>query len=227
MSETDHRQPKTPALTGKEKTMIGIEGVLMAIPFVGPSLAHFVSEPLTELRLKRVEESLKEVAEALGDVKAKFMVNEEFVNLLENVLPDLSRATDEERRQRFRDLLTNAAELATSGGWEEARLAAELLKQIDTPGLVVLSELAKLNKGETATLASRPVPQLARGSSFDYDNPPAPQRRILFDWQVVDYWTQQLRENGLLLFHSGDERGGFGNIYLTERGWFLVKWTLR
>jgi hypothetical protein len=64
-----------------------------------------------------VEESLKEVAEALGDVKAKFMVNEEFVNLLENVLPDLSRATDEERRQRFRDLLTNAAELVTSGGW--------------------------------------------------------------------------------------------------------------
>jgi hypothetical protein len=70
---------------------------------------------------------------------------------------------------------------------------------------------------------SHPAPFL----SWQEDHPPAPQRRIPFDWQVVDYWTQQLRENGLLLFHSGDARGGFGNIYLTERGWFLVKWTLR
>ena len=177
-----------------------------------------------------MEESLKEVVETLGDVKAKSIVDEEFVNLLENVLPDLSRATDEEKRRRFRDLLTNAAELAPSPeGWEEARLAAELLKKVDTPGLVILGELASslASFDETATLASRPVPQLARGSSFDYDNPPAPQRRIPFDWQVVDYWTHQLRELGLVHFHTVDARGGFGKIYLTERGWFLVKWMLR
>jgi len=48
--------------------------------------------------LKRVEESLKEVVETLGDVKAKSIVDEEFVNLLENVLPDISGATDEEKR---------------------------------------------------------------------------------------------------------------------------------
>jgi hypothetical protein len=226
MSGTD-LQPKTSVLTGKEKAMIGIEGVLMAVPFVGPSLAHFISAPLTELRLKRVEESLKEVVEALGNEKAKSLISEEFVNLLENVLPDLSRATDEVKRQRFRDLLTNAAELATPGGWEEARLAAELLKKIDTPGLVILSELAKLDKDEKATLASRPVPQLVRGSSFDYENPGAPQRRILFDRQVVDYWTLRLREIGLVAYASGDGRGGYNGICLTERGWFLVKWTLR
>ena len=220
-------KPKTPRLTGKELAMIAFEAGVMAIPYVGPSFAHFVSASLTELQLKRVEKTLKEVAQKLGNKKAKNIVNEEFVILLESVSPDLSRATDEEKRQRFRDLLTNAAELAPSKGWEEARLAAELLKKIDTPGLVVLSELAKLDKGETATLASRPVPQLARGSSFDYDKPPAPQRRIPFDWQVVDYWTQQLRENGLLLFHTSHALGGFGNIYLTERGWFLVKWMLR
>jgi hypothetical protein len=109
----------------------------------------------------------------------------------------------------------------------KARLAAELLKKIDTPGLVVLSELAKLNKGERATLASRPVPQLARGSSFDYEKPSTPERRIPFDWRVVDYWTQRLREDGLVFFHAVDARGGFNEIYLTERGWFLVKWTLR
>jgi hypothetical protein len=169
-------KPKTPRLTGKELAMIAFEAGVMAIPYVGPS---FVSASLTELRLKRVEKTLKEVAQKLGNKKAKNIVNEEFVILLESVSPDLSRATDEEKRQRFRDLLTNAAELAPSKGWEEARLAAELLKKIDTPGLVVLSELAKLDKGETATLASRPVPQLARGSSFDYDKPPAPQRNPL------------------------------------------------
>jgi hypothetical protein len=221
-------KPKTVVLTGKEEFRIGVEAGLLAIPHIGHALAHFIFGPLAELRWKRVEATLNEIAARLGDEKAKSVVSEKFVNLLENVLPDLSRATDEEKRKRFRDLLTNAAEHAlTSNGWEEAWLAAELLKKIGTPGLVILSELAKLDKGETATLASRPVPQLARGSSFDYDNPPAPQRRIPFDWQVVDYWTQQLRENGLLFFHSGDARGGFGNIYLTDRGWFLVKWMLR
>jgi hypothetical protein len=97
---------KLPALTEKEKAVIGIEGGLLAIPFVGPSLAHFLSAPLTELRWKRVEATLREVAEMLGSKNANSMVNEEFANLLENVLPDLSRATDEEKRERFRDLLT-------------------------------------------------------------------------------------------------------------------------
>jgi hypothetical protein len=218
---------KLPALTGKEKAVIGIEGGLLAIPFVGPSLAHFLSAPLTELTWKRVEATLREVAEMLGSKNANSMVNEEFANLLENVLPDLSRATDEEKRERFRDLLTNAAELpANANSWEEARLAGELLKHVGTPGLVILSQLAKLGRGEQATLASRPVPQLAR-ANFDYENPSAPQRRIPFDWLVVEYWTQDLRQKGLLHFHSVDARGGFGQIYLTERGWFLVKWTLR
>jgi hypothetical protein len=67
---------KAPVLTGKEIAKIGAEGVLMAIPFVGPSLAHFVSAPLTELRQKRVEATLKEVAERLGKKKAKSIVNE-------------------------------------------------------------------------------------------------------------------------------------------------------
>jgi hypothetical protein len=117
-----------------------------------------------ELWQKRIEATLKDVAETLGKKKAKSIVNEEFVNLLEFVAPDLSRATDEKKRQRFRDLLTNAAELPPkSDGWEEARLAGELLKQVDTPGLVILSELAKLDKSEKATLASRAFGAVSRG----------------------------------------------------------------
>jgi hypothetical protein len=65
MSETDHRQPKTPALTGKEKTMIGIEGVLMAIPFVGPSLRAFcfraVDRVTIEARGRKFEGSCRSV----------------------------------------------------------------------------------------------------------------------------------------------------------------------
>jgi hypothetical protein len=66
-------KPKTLALSGKEKGMIGIEGALLAIPYIGGSLAHFVFGPLKELRWKRVEATLQEVAEALGRLKAKSM----------------------------------------------------------------------------------------------------------------------------------------------------------
>ena len=165
-------------LSKKEKMTIGMEGILLAVPYVGSSLAHFISGPLNELRIQRIEKTLEEIAAGLGEEKAQAMVNESFANLLEKVLPDLSRAVEEEKRQRFRDLLVNAAELSVeSTAWDEAALAASLLRDIDTPGLAILAAAAEIEEGENLTLASRPVPQFVRGT-FDYDNPGKPQHVI-------------------------------------------------
>ena len=205
-------------LSGKEKTMIGVQGVLLAVPYLGSSLNHFLSGPRNDLQLKRIEKTLAEVAAQVGEEKSKAAANENFANLLETVLPDLSRAVEDEKRQRFRDLLSNAAELPEgSTEWEEAALAAALLRDIDTPGLAILAAVANLDEGETATLTSKPVSQLARGD-FDYDNPGDPQQAIPYQWTVVEYWARWLQEKRLLRWQTHDARGGFGGVGMADLG---------
>lgn len=219
-------QPKI-TLSYKDKAMIGMQGALMAIPYLGSPLAHFVFGPLNELRLKRIERTLGEIAAELGNEKSSIVANENFANLLEKVLPDLSRAVEEEKRQRFRDLLLNAAELPEeSKGWEEAELAVTLLREIGTPGLAVLVAAANTKGGESLTLTSRPVPQFVRGN-FDYDNPGEPQHVLPYQWPVVDYWARWLREKRFVSFSSHDARGGFNGVILSELGAFLVSWVLK
>ena len=121
----------------------------------------------------------------------------------------------------------NAAELPEgSTEWEEAALAAALLRDIGTPGLAILAALSKLDDGETATLTSSPVSQLVRGA-FDYDNPGEPQQVIPYQWPVVEYWARWLRENQLVRWSTHDARGGFGNVGMAELGTFLLRWVLR
>jgi len=214
-------------LSKEDKNRIALEGALMAVPYVGSSLVHFITGPLIERRFKRIENTLHEVTTGLGDVKSLAAVNENFANLLETVIPDLSRAVEDEKRQRFRDLLSNAVELPEgSTEWEEAALAAALLRDIGTPGLAILAALSKLDDGETATLTSSPVSQLVRGA-FDYDNPGEPQQVIPYQWPVVEYWARWLRENRLIRYASHDARGGFGDVAVAELGTFLLRWVLR
>ena len=113
-----------------------------------------------------------------------------------------------------------------SKGWEEAELAATLLREIGTPGLVILTAAANIEEGEILTLTSRPVPQFARGT-FDYDKPGDPQHVIPYEWPVVEYWARWLREKRLLRFSSHDARGGFNGVTLSELGTFLVSWVLK
>jgi len=162
--------------------------------------------------------------------------SEEFVGLLEDLLPKIARATNEDVRQRFRDLLLNAATLpAGSPEWQGAELAGELLGEIDAPGLAILAalgrcpEAAKIDFAKSpvpnVSLVSSPVPQLVLGD-FDYANPGEVQFAIGYDWSVVEEWTHRLREKRLLHYHSSHARGGFGNIYLSTLGQFLVRWAL-
>lgn len=219
------QEPNT-RLTGRDKAIIAAQGALLAIPYVGSALERFVFGGLAELRMKRVENTLAEIVTILGEKKASLLVTENFVNLLEDVAPSLARESNEDRRRRFRDLLTNAAECpADSSEWEEAELASLLLKELQPPGLSILAALAR-EPGEPYTLTSRPVSQVYRGS-FDWDNPGEPQCILPYSWVVVEYWARLLRDRQLIHYQSVDARGGFGEVRLAERGRFLVKWTLR
>ena len=70
-----------------------------------------------------------ELAELVDEENRHKVATEQFADLLESVAPDLSRATNEEKVLRFRDLLINATKKTTdSVKWDEAHLAADLLK---------------------------------------------------------------------------------------------------
>ena len=219
-----------PKLHGKQIALLGGEALLSSVPFVGSALATFTFGVLSELRLNRIESTLAEVMETVGEEKAKDAVNEKFVNLLETVSPELSRAADEGKRQRFRDLLINAAALPEdSKEWGATALAAELLKEIDTPGLVILAAFAQLDEGETALLTAYPVPQLLRGvepRDFDPENPGEPQHVIPYEWDVVDYWYRRLADLRLVI-RGAHGRDTHERVCLFDLGKFLVKWVLR
>lgn len=216
----------TTILTSREKWIIAAQGCLLAIPYVGAALERFMFGGLAEIRMKRVETTLAEIATVLGEKNASLLICENFANLLEDVAPNLARASDEATRVRFRDLLTNAAVCPPgSGEWQEAHLASLLLKELQTPGLAILAALAR-EPGEPYTLASRPVPQAFRGD-FNWDSPGELQCALPFTWVVVEYWTRFLRERQLIHYQSHDGRGGFGGVCLSERGRFLVRWTAR
>ncbi len=204
-----------------------VHGVLKGVPYIGPPLEHFIFGSLQEIRMKRIEETLSEIAESLGDSGAESVTNERFVTLLESVAPDLSRSIDEEKRQRFRDLLTNAATLPSeTKEWEEAALASTLLREIEAPGLAILAALAQCKKSADITLTSRPVSQVVEGP-FDYEEPGEPQHALPYEWVLVEYWARELREKGLIGFGTRDARGGFGRVALTPLGEFLIRWSVR
>ena len=220
-------EEKPDSLTTRDHLVNTSQGILKGIPYIGSSLEHFIFGPLTELRMRRIESTLTEIAEALKDSDAANCVsNEQFVNLLEAVTPDLSRATDQQRRQRFRDLLLNAAKLPPeSSEWSEATLASELLREIDAPGLAILAAVARASKPYPLTLTSLPEPQLYE-DEFDYDNPSGPQHPLNYDWTVVEEWARRLKEMRLLSFQSSNARGGFGGVQFGPLGKFLVRWVI-
>lgn len=214
------------SLSVKDHAVNACQAMLKGIPYVGSSLEQFLFGSLAELRMRRIERTLSEVAEALGSERANSMCNEDFVTLLESIAPDLSRATHEEKRNRFRDLLTNAAILAPqSAEWAETSLATSLLKEIEAPGLAILAAVGRCSKQTDLTLTSRPLSQVFEGR-FDYDNPGDAQHVLPYDCVVVEYWARRLREKNIISYSSHDARGGFGGVGLAPLGRFLIRWTM-
>jgi hypothetical protein len=222
------KKDMTSELTKKDYALNAAQALLKGIPYVGGSLEQFVFGPLQERRWRRVERTLAEVALALGPEGAVGMVQEQFANLLEALSPSLGRVTDENKRKRFRDLLTNAAKLsADDAKWEEASLAAELLESLEAPALAILAAISRCSdaRSNKLVLTSRPVSQVFEGE-FDYDSPGTPQHVLPYEWVVVEYWARMLRDKRLIWYGSHDARGGFGGVGLAPLGDFLTQWVV-
>lgn len=169
-----------------------LQGILKGIPYVGPSLEHFICGPLLDLRLGRIEQTLREIADGLGSkVDPEQLSKEEFVNLLESVGPALSRETDETKRKMFRDLLTKAAALPSgSSDWREAEFASSLLKSLEPAALVVLAAIARCrsrNEGVTITKEGRVF-------EGEPNNRQEERYSLPFEWVVVEEWIWRLKE---------------------------------
>ena len=215
-------------LTRKEETVNAVRAILKGIPYLGETLDGFIFGRLDELRFKRFESTLTEIAERLKESNhVSYVESEQFINLLEAIAPDLVRATMNEKRERFRDLLLNAATLPpNSAEWEKAKLAGQLLSELEAPALAVLASIAHYEGEPHASIVSLPRPQVVDQKNFSWDSPSLGPLVIDFDWPVVEEWARRLREKRLIGFSSSDARGGFGGIYLNELGKMLVEWTI-
>jgi len=212
-------------LDTKDKAVIAFQSALSAIPYVGGSLSHFIFGPLAELRLKRIEQTLIELAELVDEENRHKVATEQFANLLESVAPDLSRATNEEKRLRFRDLLINATKKTTdSTKWDEAHLAADLLKEIDAPGLAIIAGLNIYGREKHVTITSQPTPRIIGEKENTLDGK---HYEIPYEWPVVDYWLRALRGKRIVMYSSHGKGPSYGGVILMELGRFIVDWSVK
>ncbi len=228
MSSGDEHPQLKPKLSPDDYATNAFQAMLKGIPILGSSLEQFLFGPLQELRMRRIEATLQEIAAILQqkNIPPSAVETEEFANLLESVAPALSRSTNEDRRQRFRDLLLNAAQTPSGDpSWEEVKLASTLLDAIDAPGLVILAALSKTNPQNRFDVVSVPTPQVFEGR-FDFDNPPGTHHVLPYEWRLIDEWVSRLREMRLIDTRGGFGRGGHSQVCLTDVGKMLIRWTL-
>lgn len=223
-----HETSMSTELTRKEETVNAVRAILRGVPYVGGSLDQFIFGRLDELRIKRFEATLNEIAERLNESKRTSHVNsEQFVNLLESVAQNLVRATEAAKRERFRDLLLNAATLPPgSAEWEKAKLAGQLLSELEAPALAVIAAVSGYREAHPPSVVSIPKVQVVNPDTFSWDSPSLGFLHIDYDWAVIEEWVRRSREKRLIEFGSHDVRGEFRGVYLPQLGKMLVEWTV-
>jgi hypothetical protein len=215
------------SLSTRDRNANAVRALTKLVPFVGESLNQLAFGPIDELRAQRVEATLYEIVARLDAMGAASAKTEEYVNLLERVLPSVARAVNDDVRARFRDLLTLAAPVpAGDARWADAQLADRLLTELEAPALAILARLASIPEGMPAMIVSRPEPQVIKGDAFDWASPHLGPAPLGYKWVVVEEWCRRLREKRLVGYSSSDARGGFGGIGLWPLGRLLVEWTI-
>ena len=196
-------------LSNIEKRQLAFQAILKGIPYIGEPLNHLIYSRLDELRWKRIEKTLNEVAEILrnhGNIPA---LNERFANLLEEILPTIAKETIENKRQAYVSLLVNSATITSDEKEEEAKLIAEILNELPS---IALSILAGANKANgTFSIVSHPVPQVFAGK-FDENNyeEQGVFHKINYQWPIVEEWTRRLKEKRFITYGSHGKFGYHG-----------------
>lgn len=189
---SDDTRQHQEALTPAQHTINGFRMVLQGIP-LGAVLEKAIFGVLDERRMNRVLQTLVELVERVERLERPVYVDsEQFLSLLESVLPVLARATQETKRRCLRDLLLHGATTPPdSPDWGEAELAARMIAEIDAPGLALLSATGLLAADEVIVwyLPAPTAHAITRGQealqpAFSDSGVAIPYTRVVLRWAI-------------------------------------------
>jgi len=194
------------------------------IPYIGSSLDEVLYGQLHEMRWQRLERTLSELGAMMEarEIPAEAINNENFGALLELVGPAAACAVEEDRRILFRDLLLNASQLPPSDPeWESARLAAELVAELDTPALAIMAGLDRAGaRGEETAYLQRngDTAQIRYGEDETID--------LHYNWFVIEKAYRHLSMDFAprLVVAGAHGKYTYEKIAITAFGEFLVDW---
>ena len=236
--ELELKVSKQPSqLSTAERKTNAIRAGMKLVPYIGSTLEKLIFGKLDELRWKRLEHTLTELANQMkrSGVEASTIDSEQFANLLEVVAPTIGKTTNEDKRKIFRDFLFNAAYIPKNElDWEEANLAAQLLNQIEAPAIIILATIH-----QAFTSFSVQYRHLSKNNQFrfysgkDPYKPPSkleiitPERDyqvseylIHYPWAIIEGSVKTLTDLGLIVEQE------YGNVCLTSLGELLCNWIL-
>lgn len=127
----------------EEASVHTFQAILKGVPVIGSSLDHLIFGQLQEIRIKKIEKLLHEVAAHLQDVKYAPSINsEKFAILLEEIIQRSSKETNQEKLNQFKHILINGASLEPNDDeWDEFDLILEIMDELDGLSFFVLSKL--------------------------------------------------------------------------------------
>ena len=205
----------------------GIKG----IPYIGSSIDELMYGQLDEIRWRRLEDTLGELAEAMRSlgIPADETAKEEFGRLLEDVAPAVAGSTSQQKRRLLRDLLLNAVRLESADPqWESARLAADLLSPLSYAAVEVLAALHRLDSRESGKLAELRLPAPPDRPVVVLEDESQPPIEMSYERFVVDEGYRQLTETSArrLVVAGAHGRNKYEHIGLTELGTFVIEWAV-
>ena len=148
---------------------------------------------------------------------------EEFGELLEIVAPAAARAKNEEKRCMLRDLLLNVVTLEEGASeWESAKLAAELISDLEPAALALLAAVEF-----TGPVAKPDRVDLARREDGGVELRLKSGTRsiaIPFEWLVVEHAYRKISSEPRLVTAGAHGRDVYEGVALTSLGDFLISW---
>ena len=203
------KEISTELLSNVEKGNLVFQAILKGVPYIGEPINHLIYGRLEELRWKRIERTLNEVAEKVKQLGYEPKVNERFVRILEGTIPTVAKETLEEKRTAYVSFLANSINVDSDEKEEEARLVSETLEELSAVALAILAGANKANG--TFSVVSHPTPQVFAGK-FD-ENKPEDQdifHQLNYQWPVVEVWTRRLKDQRIITYGSHGKYGFHG-----------------
>lgn len=219
-----------------------LRAFLKLLPNVGDAIDRMLFGLEDEKAQDRLQQTVDEVRAMLDEQGKKVEDMEDWHRCILSGAPAIGTATNEDKRERFRKLLFNAAQIpAGDEMWEEAFWCMELLKELRPAALAVLAnahlaaqngEVFLLKEGEDAeveafTLRKTDIDRL-RPTQKSFLKP----KEIKYKKVILREAIAVLRSKGLITFQTMyiqniQNQIEYSSIGVASpNGTLLVRWTI-